>query len=161
SRHPPIVEPAVADLLHRQLPRVHGLPGRVLSWALRKKDRIDALVVNGVLLALDEPELPPTVWGPLADAPRAVELTPETFRHIAADLARQALEGLGDEAAHPLAKAETIARKALTPSVLKRSEELPLGLQNLCMDTAQLASNGQPVGHDVIQRMRRHRFAAA
>jgi len=160
-RHPPVVEPVVRDLLRRQLPRVHGLPGRVLSWAAPKKDRIEALVINGVLLALDEPELPPSVWGPLGEAPHAVELTPETFRHIVAGLARQALEGLGDGAAHYLARAESIGRKALTPSVLKRSEELPLGLKNLCVDTAQLAASGHAVGHDVIQRMRRHRFAAA
>jgi DNA-binding protein H-NS len=161
TRRPPAPEPAVTELLHRQLPRVHGLPGRVLSWALRKKDRLDALVVNGVLLALDEPELPESVWGPLVDGPRAIDLTPHTFRHIAADLARQALEALGDDAAHALARAGTIARKALTPSVLKRSEELPLGLENLCADTAQAVASGQEVGHDVIQRMRRHRFAAA
>jgi hypothetical protein len=45
--------------------------------------------------------------------------------------------------------------------VLKRSAELPLGLQNLCTDAAQRAAGGQAVGHDVIQRMRQHRSEAA
>jgi hypothetical protein len=159
-REPPKKDAAVAALLHRQLPRVHGPPGRLLSWALHTK-QIEALLVHGVILALDEPELPESVWGKLWEAPASLDLTPETFRHVAGKLARDTLDELGVEAAKWLDKSGSIARKALTPSALRRSTELPLGLENLCADVAQRAAAGESVGHEQIQRMRQHRFAAA
>jgi hypothetical protein len=160
-RSPPVIEPTVADLLRRQLPRVHGLVGRVLAWAVRDKKHLEALLVYGVLLALDEPELPPVAWGPLVDAPRSVELTQETFRHVVTTLVRDTLTALGDDAATYLNKSETIGRKVLGNATLRRSVDLPLGLSSQCTDVAERAARGEAVGHDVIQRMQQHRFAAA
>lgn len=160
-RSPPVIEPTVAELLRRQLPRVHGLVGRVLAWAVRDKKHLEALLVYGVLLALDEPELPPVAWGPLHEAPRSVELTQETFRHVVTTLVRETLTALGDDAVTYLSKAEAIGRKVLGNATLRRSVDLPLGLASQCIDVAERAGRGEPVGHDVIQRMQRHRFAAA
>ncbi|MFO0761832.1 MAG: BREX-2 system phosphatase PglZ [Byssovorax sp.] len=158
---PPVIEAAVAALLQRQLPRVHGLVGRVLAWAVREKKLPEALMVHGILLALDEPELAQVAWGPLWEAPAQVELTQETFRHVVATLVREALTALGDGAATYLLKAETIGRKVLPSAVLRRSTDLPLGLKSQCDDVAKRAARGEPVGHDIIQHMQQHRYAAA
>ena len=160
-REPPNWPPPVADLVRRQLPRMHGLEGRILAWGTKEPKGLDALLVHGVLLALDEPEVPQSAWGPLWNAPRVLGLTPETFRTAIVGLARQTLDSLGASATSFLKRSESIATRALTPTVLARSRDLPLGLDNLCHELIREIATGGTVSHVAIQEVRRHRFAAA
>ena len=162
---PPKWSATLEGLVGRQLKRMHGLEGRILAWALEARpapSRLEAIVVNGILLALDEEELPQAAWGEhLWNAPATLGLTRETFRRATAGLARRALDALGSDATAFLEKAGTLAKRVLVPAVIARSEDLPLGLDNLCFAAAQRMVAGEAVGHDAIQRMQRHRFATA
>lgn len=160
-REAPNWSPPVADLVRRQLPKMHGLEGRILAWGIREAKALEPLLVHGVLLALDEPEIPQTAWGALWQAPKSLGLTPETFRTAAAGLARQTIDCLGVDATTYLKKAESIATRGLTPAVLARSRDLPLGLDNLCHELVKEMAGGGTVSHAAIQDMQRHRFAAA
>ena len=151
----------VADLVRRQLPKMHGLEGRILAWGTKESKGLESLLIHGVLLALDEPEIPQSAWGTLGSAPRALGLTPETFRTAVAGLARQTLTFLGAGATTFLKRAESVATRALTPTVLARSSDLPLGLDNLCHEYVREMAKGGTVGHSAIQEMLRHRYAAA
>lgn len=160
-RDPPNWTPPVADLVRRQLPKMHGLEGRILAWGTKEPKSLEPLFVHGVLLALEEPEIPQSAWGALWNAPRALGLTLETFRTAVAGLARQTVDFLGADATAYLKKAESIATRVLTPTVLARSRDLPLGLDNLCHELVKEMGGGHTVGHAAIQEMQRHRFAAA
>jgi len=151
----------VADLVRRQLPKMHGLEGRILAWGTKQPKGLEQLLVYGVLLAVGEAEVPQSAWGPLLNAPGSLGLTPETFRTAIAGLARQTLDVLGADANPFLERAETVATKVLTPSVLAGSRDLPLGLDNLCHELVREMAKGGTVSHATIQEMQRHRFAAA
>ena len=160
-RKPETWPPAVADLVCRQLPRMHGLEGKILAWATKEPKGLEHLLVHGVLIALDETEIPQSAWGALWNAPRALGLTLETFRTAISGLARQTLDVLGADAMPLLKRAESIATRVLTPTVLARSRDLPLGLDNLCHELVKEMAAGGVVSHGTVQEMQRHRFAAA
>ncbi|HZO12456.1 MAG TPA: BREX-2 system phosphatase PglZ, partial [Polyangiaceae bacterium] len=150
-------------LLERQLPKLFALEGRVLAWTLAEPKRAELVIVHGALLALDEPELPQKTWGDLwgVESQTVLGMTRETFRHTVRMLARGALDRLGADALRLLEKTDSIARRTLTPSVHRRSQDLPLGLENRCEAIAQRIEAGEVVAHDELQDMRRHRFAKA
>lgn len=156
-------KPAELALLRRHLPKLFALEGRVLAWVLGDPKRIEELLVRGTLLLLDEHELPKNVWGELFDVERAGEIvmTRETFRRTVRGLVRSALDRLGLEAHRFLERADSIARRTLTPSVHRKSQDLPLGLKNRCEAVASQAEDGQVISHEEIQEMRAHRFASA
>ncbi len=160
-RDPPNWPPPVADLVRRQLPRMHGLEGRILAWGTKEPKGLEPLLVHGVLLALEEPEIPQSAWGALWNGPRALGLTLETFRTAVSGLARQTVDFLGADATAYLKKAESVATRVLTPAVLARSRDLPLGLDNLCHELVKEMSSGDAVSHVAIQDMQRHRYATA
>ena len=159
-QHPPSWEGAVTELVRRQLPILHAAAGRLLAWALAKPERPAALVVHGALL--DIPGDPaPACWGPLhlAHQSQDIGLTESAMRKTVVELAREALEVLGDAAGTWLTEAETLGRKVLAPSVLGQSTLLPLGLENRCAAIAARASGGEPVPTGEIDWLRRHRAA--
>lgn len=158
-REPPSWSPAVADLVRRQLPKMHGLEGKVLAWATKEPKGLEALLVHGVLIALEQ-EVPQSAWGVLWNAPPVLGLTHETFRTAIVGMARQTLDSLGPSATPFLKRAETIAKRVLTPTVLAGSRDLPLGLDNLCHELVREMAGGGVVTHAAIQEMRRHRSAA-
>ncbi|MCK8498039.1 BREX-2 system phosphatase PglZ [Myxococcus fulvus] len=166
-RQLPDAEPALMSLLRRVLPTLHGGEGRVLAWALedsrrlKAMERLSALVVHGALFEIDE-ELPPSVWGPLqgVDAHPLVQLTPESFRATVRDLAQDALDSLGEQAAPYLAQAENLGRKALTPKVVEKSRLLPLGLANRLSRLAKQAAQGEPIPGAEVEELRTHRAAS-
>lgn len=158
---PPTWPAAVVALVKRQLPRIFALEGRILAWAVSDPARIELLLVHGVLLALDEAELPQSSWGKLWMLWSELELTMDTFRRSVTSLVHQALDKLGDKAVGYLKRAETIARRTLQPAVLARSNDLPLGLDNLAESVAQRAAEGEAVSHAEIEKLRKHRFAGA
>lgn len=158
---PPDWAPPVLELVRRQLRRLQPIEGRILAWAVADPARLKQLLVHGVLLGLDEPELPESVWGKLWELWQHLQLTQDTLRQAVAALARQALDELGDRAAPYLKDAECVARRTLTGAVLARSVDLPLGLENHGAAVADRAARGEAVAHAEIEAMRRHRFAAA
>lgn len=160
-RSPPDWSASVLDLVRRQLPRMHGIEGQLLAWATREAKGPETLLLHGVILATEETELPQAAWGPLWEVPRALALTPETFRQSAAGLARQTLDALGVEAMPLLERAGTFAKKILTTSALARNRDLPLGLDNHLHAVAKRIASGDAVDHGTIQAMQQHRFAAA
>ncbi len=160
--HPPSWKPAELDVLQRQLPRLFGLEGRVLAWVLRDPKRPDMLMVHGALLALDEPELPRTAWGELFDAHKSAELSMprEALRPAVRNLVLVTLDHLKGDGARFLDKADTLARRILSPSVHAKSRDLPLGLKNRAEEVAGAAERGEAISHAAIQEMRRHRSAS-
>ena len=160
-RDPPTWPAPVSDSVRRQLPKMHGLEGRILACGTKQPRGLENLLIYGVLLAVGETEVPQSAWGPLLNGPGALGLTPETFRTAIAGLARQTLDVLGPDANPFLERAETVATKVLTPSVLAGSRDLPLGLDNLCHELVNEMGKGGTVAHATIQEMQRHRFAAA
>lgn len=160
-REPPTWSPSIRRLLERQLPRLHGLEGTLLAAGLAKPSLLRHLLIRGVLLGSDKKSLPPAVWGDLAELPARLQLTDETFRRALVTLVGQALDALGSEARPFLVEAEKLARSLLTAEDLKASNDLPLGLENLCVEVAMHASSGLAVEHGKIERLRRHRFASA
>ncbi|MCB9177789.1 MAG: hypothetical protein H6648_11595, partial [Caldilineae bacterium] len=147
---PAIEDPGVIELLRRQLPRRFGAEGLVLAWALPSGERLRALIERGVLLAIDEAELPQTVWGPLAAAlaPDAIALPKPLLRRTVARLAEAALEPLGARASAYLAAAEQVGREILVPSIIGRSLLLPLGLENQANQLAKRAASGGSIDSD-------------
>src|SRR5690606_16811737 len=97
----------------------------------------------------------------LWNGPRALGLTLETFRTAVSGLARQTVDFLGADATAYLKKAESVATRVLTPAVLARSRDLPLGLDNLCHELVKEMAGGDAVSHVAIQDMQRHRYATA
>jgi hypothetical protein len=160
-REPPTWSPPIRKLLERQLPRLHGLEGTLLAVGLAKPSLLRQLLVRGVLLTSDKKSLPPAVWGDLVELPQRLQLTDETFRRALVTLVGQALDALGSEAKPYLVEAEKLARSLLTAEDLKASNDLPLGLENLCVEVAMHASSGVAVEHARIERLRGHRFASA
>ena len=158
---PPSWPTAVTELVKRQLPRIFALEGTILAWAASDPIRLEALLVHGVLLALDEAELPQSTWGKLWKLWEPQGMTMDTFRRSVTSLVHEALDKLGDKAAVYLKKAETIARKTLQPAILARSNDLPLGLDSLAESVAQRAADGEAVSHAEIEKLRKHRFATA
>lgn len=149
---------AVRALLRRNLSSMHGTAGRVLTWALDTPGGLRAIVVRGPLLALDA-KLGVEVWGELTGALRDAEvgLTEDVLRATVVDLAKVALEALGDAAAPYLTEAETLGRRLVHASVLARSALLPLGLDNRCEAAAKQAARGEAVPASEIVWMRAHR----
>lgn len=150
---------AEAQLLGRLLPRRFGSEGRVLAWATLLPQRLTALVENGVLLAIDEPELPPSAWGGLRDAMReqAIGLPEAQLRRVCAELAETALAELDAGLQERLLRtAESQGRQSLTTKVLARSRWLPLGLDNRLAELAQQAAAGDPVSAEAVAELGRH-----
>ncbi|SEN18603.1 PglZ domain-containing protein [Stigmatella aurantiaca] len=161
-RELPRGEPALMSLLRRILPTLHGGEGRVLAWALEDSRRLKALVVNAALLAIEEEQLPPSIWGLLhgVESHPTVQLTPESFRATVRGLAQDALEALGEQATPYLAEAEALGRKALTPKVLEKSRLLPLGLDVHMRRLAEQAAKGEPIPGAELESLRTHRAVA-
>ncbi len=163
---PPEWSRVVGDLVQRQLPILHAIEGRLLAWALapgkiaERKRRLEALLVHGLLLAVDG-EVPESAWGPLKGAARdpIVGITDETLRATLAQVVRQALDAdAGGFLAAPwLRKAESLARQLLPPATLASSRDLPLGLDNRCADVVQRIASGQAVPAAELRAMRQHR----
>ncbi len=160
-RSPPDWSPSVLDLVRRQLPRMHGLEGQLLAWTTRDPKGPETMLVHGVLLATEEAELPQAAWGALWEAPKSLGLTLDTFRQTAAGLARQTLDALGTDAVPLLERAGSVANRVLTPGVIAKNRDLPLGLDNLCHAVAGQIAAGEAIEHGTIQAMQQHRFASA
>lgn len=156
---PAPVDGAEARLLGRLLPRRFGSEGRVLAWALAGPERLGALVEHGILLAIDAPEMPPVVWGPLNDALRDADVgLPEAqLRRICAALAEGALTTLDAASqARLLRSAESKGRQLLQPALLAHSRWLTLGLDNRCAELARQAAAGQAVTAEDVAELGRH-----
>lgn len=150
-------EPGVVALLHRNLPHLHAMEGRVLAWALRT-GRLETLVVQGALLAI-ECEVPPSAWGDLGAArgDRDVGLPDETLRAAIRALVKDAYPRLPPALSGTyLTRAESAGRLVLTPPVLAHSTLLPLGLDNRCSELSQRVVRGEVVLDSEIEVARRH-----
>lgn len=159
--HPPAWDEGVRELVRRNLPRLHATEGRVLAWALASPEHLRALIVRGVLLAIDG-EVPEAIWGELEplQKDRSVGVLPDVLRGVLARIAVAAIEDLKDEAKKYLTEAENIGRRHLSKDVRSRSTILPLGLANRCEEVAQRAARGEPVPNSEIGWMRAHRAAS-
>ncbi|MRG98407.1 BREX-2 system phosphatase PglZ [Polyangium spumosum] len=158
--HPPDWDESVRELVRRNLPRLHATEGRILAWALASSERLRALVVRGVLLAIDG-EVPEAVWGELEalQKDQQVGVPPDVLRGVLSRIAVEAIEELKDDAKKYLTEAETIGRRHLSKDARSRSTILPLGLANRCEDVAQRVARGEPVPSSEITWMREHRAA--
>lgn len=175
-RHPPQWSPPVVRLVRRNLPRVLGVEGKLLAWSLepdaepegpshrRRDGRRTALVVRGLLLAIDVDELPAAVWEGELEQVRGsgvVDVQDElTLRHMIAGVAVDAVDALDADARPYLIEAETLARRLLSPRQYARSRHLPLGLQSQCHALVERLASGIPVSAADIDEVRAHRSAA-
>ncbi|RZO66310.1 MAG: BREX-2 system phosphatase PglZ [Sandaracinaceae bacterium] len=165
-RKPPTWSPEVTKLVERNLPRLLGPEGRLLAWALEAGGErvLEELVVRGLLLAIPADELPASVWGSELDkakGSRTVDLSDEgALRTTIAGIAVDAMDALEAHAHRYLEAAQSIGRKILTPSVLGRSVHLPLGLENRCHALVTRIREGENIGSEDIEWLRRHRSAA-
>ncbi|MCK6536209.1 MAG: BREX-2 system phosphatase PglZ [Polyangiaceae bacterium] len=157
---PPDPSPAVRHLLERNLPVLHAVAGRVLAWALRSPSRLTALVERGILLEI-EAELPPAVWGELDQArgDPDLRLAEPVLRTTIVQLAREAIEAMGDRAAPYFDAAASLGAKLLAPSVLAQSTLLPLGLDTRCYEVAERAARGEPIPETELVWISSHRAA--
>lgn len=158
---PPSWSDAVRGLVCRTLPRLHANEGKLLAWALEESGRLEAIVIRGPLLELLD-EWPDSLWGELKDARfgMKLELTPDVLAVTVSQLARDALDALSPPvSASLLERSEGIGRRLLTPSTLRKSSILPLGLANLCADVARRAAEGQAVPAGELETIRAHRSA--
>lgn len=155
--------PAIRKLVCSRVPSLHGTVGRVLAWALRGPgtELLEALVVHGALLDCDGQDLPESAWGPLALArmDREVAVAGDALRTLLADLASSTLQELGDDAQPYLTRAETIARKQLSPRALSTNRVLPLGLRNRILELAKDAGEGKALDPGEIKALFAHRAA--
>jgi hypothetical protein len=164
---------AVNEMVRRTLPRELGPEGAVLEWALEPADdkgpsnpkarrRLEAVLVRGLLFAIDTPEnLPSSLWGEL-DAmrgARSLDLGDETLMGVVAGMAVDALTALGNKANPYLTAAESIARKDLPPALYRKSKYLPLGLETACDALAERMAAGHSVASVAIDELRAHHAA--
>lgn len=160
-REPPPWSREVRQLVERSLPRLLGLEGRVLAWAL-ETNTLEECVVRGLLLAIEADELPPSVWGQRLEPAKgsdSVDLDEASLRSTLAAIAVDAVDALGADASPHLERAESIGREMLPPSVLGRSLHLKLGLENRCHALVRRLEEGRAVGAEDIEWLRRHRAA--
>lgn len=160
-RDPPSWQPALRRLVQEILPSLHGDEGRLLAWALEDEERLHPLFIHGALLTIEDAEVPQQVWGPLWAAARRspIELDPPLVRAAACRLVEGALGALGDAAVGLLDKADSLARRTLTPTQLQRSRVLPLAFRERCAALAQRAATGGVVSADDVDWLKRHRAA--
>ena len=153
-------DPHVLKLVRKTLPSLHGTEGRIVSWALNPPELLQSILLNGILLAVDEPEIPQSAWGKLweSTSDKEVGLDASVLRKKFSQMAKEILDVLAEESGIYLAEAEKLAQKLLAPKILETSTMLPIGLRNRCNTIAKEALE-RAVDSAEIEWLKNHRAA--